>query len=231
MTVCIATTVLLFMACTPAAAQAFENRTQMYLDRAKEYCESSDPPEVCDWVDNINDAREAFVFYTTVPFGGTVWTGWYDSAIGKERFPPRNVSGHFSYWQYLGRGLSLGCRGPIRVIAVLKKTGGREEACVQLSGENLNSDNITRCELILPETYENEDEAAINAQETNCVTCSQCGGPGECPSEMGVWYKDIWEFDMPEKCPPFDGPSIPAIVIDPGAEFRLAKFDVESIED
>ncbi len=42
----------------------------MYLDRAKEYCESSDPPEVCDWVDNINDARRRLYFIPLFPLEG-----------------------------------------------------------------------------------------------------------------------------------------------------------------
>lgn len=159
---------------------------------------------------------------------GTVWTGWYNSSAQKNEYPPVTHTGHITYFQYLGRVLSLACQGPTTVSVVFKRLPEDQEGCIKLDplpAKNV-SNEIERCEVVLPGGSQgNEDQAAARGETQNCVTCSTCK---ECPLETGKWYKDTATFTIPEKCPPDDYPWAAAIVIDPGVVVRLVSFEAGS---
>ena len=195
-----------------------------YKEKAMAFCDSPNFPKTCGFLEQMNNPKEKDVANSVCTYCGTVWT-----LLPKR--PPVTVTGHVSYWQYLSQTISLACRGPTRATTVFKKVDGARDDCFKLDGlptSNLTSSNITRCELILSESYENEDEAAINGREINCVPCSTCQ-PGTCPLEKGTWYKDTVEFTIPDECPPSSEPLPVSIIVDPQMVVRLAAFDIQSI--
>jgi hypothetical protein len=159
-----------------------------YAANVKTFCSSPQfSRRQCGWADA---AEQATTLRDVCPFCGTVWRG--------EASPPQDMTGHISYYQLAGRGLSAACRGPVNIRAVFKKTGCAQSSpssdssagcgCVKLVAEGGalsrllgegagSSGTITRCRL-----------ADANSQPMNCTVCSSCHTDAPCPLEDNVWY-------------------------------------------
>ena len=187
-------------------------------------------PNACGFV--LDGSPEDVKVASSVPiFAGTIWSGWYNSDAQKNEYPPVTHTGNPSYFQYLGRVLSLACRGPTTVSVVFKRLPEGKEGCLKLASVSMKnvSTEISRCEVILPAgAKEDDDQTAARGETRNCVTCSTCTGATACPIQNGKWYKDTATFNIPDRCPPDDWPWAAAVIIDPGVAVRIASFEAGS---
>lgn len=203
-----------------------------YIRTATQFCNMANYTEFkCGFSDEGGVGPDPGVKLPSGLFAGTMWSGWYNSNLSKDEYPPVTHEGQSSYYQLLPRVVSVACHGPVEVSLIFKRTeSGGGGGCVKLDNLEENG-HITRCELILPESYDNEDEAAINATVGKCVECATCSRPEDrCPIETGKWYRDTATWNIPDKCPPSDQPLIASIVFDAQVVARIAAFDIYSVK-
>lgn len=118
----------ILIACIIALVGAQEGESeydpsQEYLQAATTFCNSTLKPTQCAFVEDIG-GPELNVTNSVCVYCGTIWTGWYNPDVMAYQNPPLNIEGHPSYYQYLGKILSLGCTGNITVSAIFKYLNG-----------------------------------------------------------------------------------------------------------
>jgi hypothetical protein len=215
---------------TASFESEFEDSVQRYIKASQELCASADMPQQCDFVPE-GLSREGNITDIVCVWCGTIWQGPLGTA-------PTTRESHPNYPQLMGRIINLACQGRIKVELIFKRTDGG--GCFKLD-EDLRFDDLdtnevhTRCELELPDNIENEDEAAIQGKEINCLdndAWREIVDNKRCYTsiENNKWYKHVVEINVPEKCPQDDWPVVPAAYIDAGTEVRIASYTVESSE-
>ena len=195
-------------------------------DEVESVCRFSVEEGECTFVNH--DSAEGVAAKKTCWDCGALWDGWRDPTTGMERLPPRKLTSESPYWQYMGRVLSLNCKGAVHVRTVFSRTEG--SGCFKLTGETLgelSSSSIVRCELDLPPRSNPTLQDVASAQELNCTECSSCNKEStSCPLETGRWYSDTLEVWIPPSCPPLGWPLVPAVIRDAAPlTVHVAHFD------
>ena len=189
-------------------------------------------------------ADEEKGIYSFCPFC-SIWTA-------EPEQNPSEIQAHHTYYQQVGRIISLACRGPVEikvVFEVLSETC--EEDHEPNGGDDCSSNNCAR--LMDSRNEENGNHGTIKRCEVDspdtCTTCSVCpdskkktaasddtadGGPTECPQEVGKSYSDSLILTLPNECesPDYSGWQdtwMPRMLLGVGTKIKLTAFEINSV--
>ncbi|KXZ55433.1 hypothetical protein GPECTOR_3g83 [Gonium pectorale] len=163
---------------------------------------------------------------------GTVWWGEPTFELPRDFIEPHTSS----LYKMAYHVISVGCNGRVVVRMVFKvlKQPERPDNCTYFFFEDPSSfvsdpSPVIRCGLALPpDDGSDEAQRALRSKEVHCYQCKRCN-QGGCPNRVGQWYSDSFTATV-EGCasgfPSGYNISRASIVLNPGVDFSLAKFEV-----